>query len=263
MGRVWDGAKSRRPAVILVLHAGADGEIRLTVTLQGDCSLRLVLLEDHDELARLVSARLSDAGFAVDRFATLAEGRLALAAGCYDAVILDLGLPDGEGIALLKEARSLGSRVPVLILTARSAIADRVAGLSAGADDYLIKPFAADELIARVRALLRRTGAQYGAVVTCGALAWDRSTRTAMVRGDAVVMPSRETELLELLMTDLGKVVRKARIETSFFGLGQDYSSNAVEVSVHRLRKRLELANAGVEIVTIRGLGYLLRAQPC
>jgi DNA-binding response OmpR family regulator len=152
--------------------------------------------------------------------------------------------------------------MPVLILTARSAIADRVAGLSAGADDYLVKPFAADELIARVHALLRRSGAHYDATITCGALVWDRASKTAEVNGQVMVMPSRETELLELLLTDLGKVVRKSRIETSFFGLGQDYSSNAVEVSVHRLRKRLEIADAGVEIVTMRGLGYLLRALP-
>ena len=224
--------------------------------------MRLVLLEDHDELAGLVCARLGDAGFAVDRFGTQADGRLALEAGCYDAVILDLGLPDGDGIALLKEVRSRGNRIPVLILTARSAIADRVAGLSAGADDYLIKPFAADELIARVHALLRRTGAHYDATITCGALVWDGTSRTAEVNGKVVAMPSRETELLELLPSDLGKVVRKSRIETSFFGLGQDYSSNAVEVSVHRLRKRLEVAEAGVQIVTMRGLGYLLRAQP-
>lgn len=224
--------------------------------------MRLILLEDHDELAGLVSARLGDAGFAVDRFGTQADGRLALAAGCYDAIILDLGLPDGDGIALLKEVRLLGNRTPVLILTARSAITDRVTGLSAGADDYLIKPFAADELIARVHALLRRTSAHYDATITCGALVWDRASRTTQVNDKVVVMPSRETELLELLLTDLGKVVRKSRIETSFFGLGQDYSSNAVEVSVHRLRKRLEVSDAGVEIVTIRGLGYLLRPQP-
>lgn len=224
--------------------------------------MRLILLEDHNELAGLVSARLGEAGFAVDRFGTQADGRLALAAGCYDAMILDLGLPDGDGIALLKELRSLGHGMPVLILTARSAIADRVAGLSAGADDYLIKPFSADELIARVHALLRRSAARYDTTITCGALVWDRSSRTSEANGKVVVMPSRETELLELLLNDLGKVVRKSRIETSFFGLGQDYSSNAVEVSVHRLRRRLEIAGAGVEIVTIRGLGYLLRAQP-
>lgn len=223
--------------------------------------MRLVLLEDHDELAGLVSARLGDAGFAVDRFGTLADGRLALAAGSYDAMILDLGLADGDGTTLLKEVRSLGHRIPVLILTARSAIADRVAGLSAGADDYLVKPFAADELIARVQALLRRTGSRHDATIMCGALAWDRTSRTAMIDGKFVVMSSRDTELLELLLTDLGKVVRKTRIENSFFGLGQDYSSNAVEVSVHRLRKRLEFASAGVEIVTVRGLGYLLRAH--
>ncbi len=222
-----------------------------------------MLLEDHDELAGLICARLGDAGFAVDRFGTRADGGLALSAGFYDAMILDLGLPDGDGISLLKEVRALGNTIPVLILTARSAIADRVAGLSAGADDYLVKPFAAEELIARVQALLRRSGAHYDATITCGALMWDRASRTASIHGELVVMPSRETELLELLLTDLGKVVRKSRIETSFFGMGQDFSSNAVEVSVHRLRKRLEMADAGVEIVTMRGLGYLLRAQPC
>lgn len=223
--------------------------------------MRLLLLEDHEELAGLVSVRLRDAGFAVDCFGTLGDGRLALAAGCYDAMILDLGLPDGDGTLLLQEMRRLGNRMPVLILTARSAVADRVSGLSAGADDYLIKPFAADELIARVHALLRRLGDHYAATITCGALVWDKATRTAKVNGKLIVMPSRETELLEMLVSDMGKVVRKSRIETSYFGLGQDYSSNAVEVSLHRLRKRLNRENAGVKIETIRGLGYLMQAQ--
>ena len=219
------------------------------------------MLEDHHELARLVSGRLAKAGFAVDRFATRVDGHLALAVGCYDAMILDLGLPDGDGLALLREMRATGNRMPVLILTARSAIADRVAGLAAGADDYLVKPFAAEELIARVHALLRRSDARYDATVSCGGLVWDRASRTASVNGQVLAITGRETELLELLLADPGKVVRKARIETSFFGLGQDFSSNAVEVSIHRLRKRLEQAEAGIEIVTMRGLGYLLREQ--
>lgn len=219
------------------------------------------MLEDHHELAELVSDRLVKAGFAVDRFATRVEGQLALAAGCYDAMILDLGLPDGDGLGLLREMRATGNKMPVLILTARSAIADRVAGLATGADDYLVKPFAAEELIARVHALLRRSDARYEATLSCGALVWDRTSRTASVNGELLSMARRETELLELLLANPGKVVRKARIETSFFGLGQDFSSNAVEVSIHRLRKRLEQAEAGIEIVTMRGLGYLLREQ--
>ncbi|GGB62007.1 response regulator transcription factor [Blastomonas aquatica] len=221
--------------------------------------MRLLMVEDHDELAALVHARLSVAGFTADRFGTQELGRLALDAGSYDALILDLGLPDGDGLELLQWLRSRGSTIPVLVLTARSAIADRVTGLAAGADDYLVKPFSADELIARIEALLRRSSAKYDATLQCGAIAWDRRTRSAHIDGHPLAMTPRETELMELLITDAGKVVRKSKIETCFFGLGEDFSSNAVEVSIHRLRRRLEVANAGVEIVTMRGLGYLLR----
>jgi DNA-binding response OmpR family regulator len=221
--------------------------------------LRLLIVEDHDELAALVRARLGGIGLASDRFSSIDLARAAIQAGEYAALILDLGLPDGDGINLLKWLRGVGNPMPVLVLTARSRISDRVVGLEAGADDYLVKPFATEELIARVQALLRR-GIGHDMAWECGRLVWDTRTRSGHVEDRALLLSARETQLLDLLLRDRGKVVRKRAIEASFFGLGDEFSSNAVEVSVHRLRRRLNAVCAGVEIVTVRGLGYLLQA---
>lgn len=222
--------------------------------------MRVLIIEDHEELARLVQARLASARLLADWFPTAEQGRLAIEAGSYSAIVLDLGLPDSDGLTLLRWLRKRNDPVPVLLLTARSSIADRITGLTAGADDYLIKPFAAEELIARIEALLRRSGAAHQQTHECGRIVWERQARTATVEGKVLLLTPREMQLLELLLIDAGRVVRKARIEASFFGMDEEFSSNAVEVSIHRLRRRLETENAGVEIVTMRGIGYLLRA---
>jgi len=223
--------------------------------------LRLLIVEDHDELAELIVGRLADAGFPSDRVASAEDARLLIGAGDHAAILLDLGLPDGDGLDLLEWTRQRDASLPVLILTARSSIGDRVAGLNAGADDYLAKPFATDELIARVRALMRRAGANAGAALACGRLTYDPAGRVARIAATPLVLSRRETQLLELLLRHRDKAVRKSQIETLFFGLGEEFSSNAVEVGVHRLRRRLEQLAAGVEIVTLRGVGYLLREE--
>ena len=223
--------------------------------------MRLLIVEDHDELAELIVGRLADAGFPSDRVASAEDARLLIQAGDHAAILLDLGLPDGDGLDLLEWTRQRDASLPVLILTARSSIGDRVAGLNAGADDYLAKPFATDELIARVRALMRRAGANGGAALACGRLTYDPAGRVARIAAAPLVLSRRETQLLELLLRHRDKAVRKSQIETLFFGLGEEFSSNAVEVGVHRLRRRLEQLAAGVEIVTLRGVGYLLREE--
>lgn len=223
--------------------------------------MRLLIVEDNPELAELIGQHLAEAGFANDMVATAEDARAYVAAGDHAAMLLDLGLPDEDGIVLLRELRGAGHFLPVLVLTARSAIADRVAGLNAGADDYLSKPFAAEELIARVAALLRRSMGEQGGEIACGRLRYHVASQTLRVDDVTIVLAPREVQLLDLLMRHRDKVVRKSQIESLFFGLGDEFSSNAAEVTVHRLRKRLTAVDGGAEIVTVRGLGYLLRAE--
>ncbi len=224
--------------------------------------MRLLIVEDNPELADLIGTHLREAGFGNDIVATAEEARILVEAGNHSALLLDLGLPDQDGIELLRSLRAAGHFLPVLVLTARSAIADRVAGLNAGADDYLPKPFAAEELIARVVALLRRSLGENGGEIACGRLRYELASQTVRVGEASIVLAPREVQLLDLLMRHRDKVVRKTQIESVFFGLGEEFSSNAAEVSVHRLRRRLQTLEAGIEIVTVRGLGYLLRAAP-
>ncbi|MET0336588.1 MAG: response regulator transcription factor [Caulobacter sp.] len=223
--------------------------------------MRLLIVEDHDELAELIIGRLEQTGFPSDRVAGAEDARLLIETGDYAGLLLDLGLPDGDGLDLLEWVRQQDAELPVLILTARSSISDRVAGLDAGADDYLGKPFATDELIARVRAMMRRATTGANAALTCGRLTYDPSARLARIDETPLSLSRREAQLLELLLRHRDKAVRKTQIETLFFGFGEEFSSNAVEVGVHRLRRRLEQLGARIEIITMRGVGYLLREQ--
>lgn len=224
--------------------------------------MRLLIVEDNPDLADLIGTHLRDAGFANDVVASAEEARILVEADHHRALVLDLGLPDADGLTLLRDLRGKGNKLPVLVLTARSTIADRVAGLNAGADDYLPKPFAAEELIARVAALLRRAGNEIGDEIAYGHIRYDVASRTVLVNEQVTVLSLREVQLFDLLLRNREKVVRRSQIESEYFGLGEEFSSNTVEVSVHRLRRRLHAVNAGVEIVTVRGLGYLLREGP-
>ncbi|WP_232492353.1 response regulator transcription factor [Novosphingobium kaempferiae] len=223
--------------------------------------MRLLIVEDVAELAELIGSHLRQAGFANDIVGSAEEARILVEAGNHAALLLDLGLPDRDGLALLRDLRAAGHKLPVLALTARSAIADRVAGLNAGADDYLPKPFAAEELVARVAALLRRSASEHADTLACGRLQYEAGSQTVRVDGETVVLPPREVQLLDLLLRHRDKVVRKTQIESVFFGLGEEFSSNAAEVGVHRLRRSLKTLDARAEIVTVRGLGYLMRAE--
>jgi DNA-binding response OmpR family regulator len=220
--------------------------------------MRVLSVEDDDVLALLVVMGLKPLGFAVDRVATAEDCLAALATVVYDVVILDLTLPDADGITLLKQMRKRHDATPVLILSARSKTEQRVAGLDAGADDYLSKPFELSELAARLRALARRPAQVLGAELVYGNLVLIPAEHAANVDGVPLVLPRREAMVLENLMRSAGRPVSKTVLEDRLYAFGEEVASNSVEVHVHHLRKRLAAAKADVRIETRRGTGYVL-----
>ncbi|GAA4216836.1 response regulator transcription factor [Sphingomonas endophytica] len=212
-------------------------------------------------MADALAAALLQRGLTLDHAASLDEAEAYMAAVDHAALLLDLGLPDGDGLAWLRRRRAAGETRPVLVLTARGSVEARVRGLHDGADDYIVKPFDADELHARLLAVLRRQGGYLGVSLTCARLTFDVETRMVRVGDEVLTLSTRETELLELLLRRAGNVVPKRVVEDQLFGAGSDQGSrNAVEVYVHRLRKRLDEAGTGARIETVRGVGYLLRS---
>lgn len=220
--------------------------------------MRLLVVEDNKQLSQLLAKGLQTAGYEADVLATAAEARTALMTTSYAALVLDLGLPDGDGLAILRELRHRKDSIPVLVLTARGGLHDRVNGLRSGADDYLVKPFALEELVARLEAQLRRPGQILGSSLRIANMEFDTRNRQASIDDKPQVLSSRETAVLELLMRSKGRVVSKKQVEDHIFGLSGDVASNAVEVYVHRLRKQLSDKGAKVQIHTIRGVGYLI-----
>ena len=220
--------------------------------------MRLLLIEDDERLAPVVVRGLDRAGFTVDRMATVGDAREALLSAPYDLVVLDLGLPDGDGLNVLRELRGREVPVPVLILTARDAVENRVDGLDAGADDYLLKPFAMEELIARLRALLRRAPHPMSGWITVGNVRFESVERTVEISGLSVLLSRRELSLFELLMQRAGNVMLKEGLEDRIYEFDAEPSSNSLEVLVHRLRRKLVENGATATIHTVRGVGYLL-----
>jgi DNA-binding response OmpR family regulator len=218
--------------------------------------LRILLAEDDPLLGEAIANHLGQGAHAVDWVRDGAAADAALRAQMFDLVVLDLGLPRLSGKEVLKHLRDRALATPVLIITAADAIADRVAGLDAGADDYLIKPFALAELEARIRALIRRSHGHDRNVLVHGPLAFDAAARTATVDGAVVDLSSRELAVLELLLMRSGRVIAKEQFVEHLCGWDQDVTENAIEVYVHRLRRKLE--PAGVHVQTVRGLGYYL-----
>ncbi|MCC7041632.1 MAG: response regulator transcription factor [Burkholderiales bacterium] len=218
--------------------------------------MRILLVEDDPMIGRSVETALAQDGYTVDWVRDGAAGRLALdtANDAYGLVLLDLGLPRKSGLDLLKEVRRAGNKVRVLVITARDAVADRVAGLDAGADDYLVKPFSLDELAARMRALLRRDIAREDNVLRYGDLALDPTTRLVTRKGEPVDLSVREFALLAALLERPGTALSKTQLEEKLYGWGEEVESNAVEVHVHNLRKKL----GATAIRTIRGVGYVV-----
>ncbi|PWC33420.1 response regulator transcription factor [Azospirillum sp. TSO35-2] len=220
--------------------------------------MRLLLIEDNRRLASLTAEGLRKAGFAVDCVHTADEAAAAVTVAGYDAVLLDLGLPDADGLTVLAAMRDRADTTPVLILTARDGVEERVKGLNLGADDYLLKPFALEELVARIRALLRRPGAALGIALHQGNIVFDTVNRQATVGGQPLDLSRRELDALELLLRRAGRVVSKTALENGLYGFGEEVGSNAVEVLIHRLRKRLQAAGATAGVQTLRGIGYIL-----
>jgi DNA-binding response OmpR family regulator len=228
--------------------------------LIGD-TMRILLVEDNAELARLLTAGLAAQGLAADVVGTAIDARLALGSIRYSAMILDLGLPDDDGMNVLKEMRRDRDPLPVLVLTARGSVDDRVQGLRAGADDYLVKPFALEELVARLQALMRRPGELLGRSLSIANLVFDTESRQIFVDGRPELFSSRESAVLELLMRRQGRVVTKKAVEDQIFGMSSDVASNAVEVYVSRLRKHLAECRARLQIHTVRGVGYMIAEE--
>ena len=224
--------------------------------LSGNKAVRILVIEDEDRLSGILKVKLADIGFTVDVAGSAADAAAALELINYDAAVLDLGLPDGDGLAVLVAARRLGNALPILILTARDAVEDRVAGLNAGADDYLTKPLA--ELIARIKALLRRPGGVLGMTLEAGNVRLDTVGRELTVAATRVRLSRRELAILEQMMRRLGHIVPKAVLEEKLYGIDEEPGSNPIPVHVHHLRRQLEAAGASVIIHTIRGVGYIL-----
>lgn len=214
--------------------------------------MRLLLVEDDSMIGRALRQGLGDVGYVVDWVTDGHAAEIALGNGVYDLVVLDLGLPGKDGMSVLRELRRRRDTVPVLILTARDAVADRVAGLNEGADDYVLKPFDLDELVARVRALLRRRSGSGGPLLECGDLVVDPVGREARLHGEPVALSAKEFALLETLMQRPGAVLSREQLEDALYGWEREVGSNAVEVHLHNLRRKL-----GADFIrNVRGVGY-------
>lgn len=216
--------------------------------------MKLLLVEDDALLGDGVRAGLKQAGFAVDWVQDGLAAKVALDSEEYDLLVLDLGLPKLSGMDLLKSVRAKRASLPVLILTARDTVADRVAGLNAGADDYLVKPFDLDELIARLNALLRRSAGQVELTLQHGAIELTPASHQVRLAGTDVSMSAREFSLLHTLLLHTGRVHSREQLEQTLYGWGEEVESNAIEVHVHHLRKKL----GGDLIRTLRGVGYVI-----
>ncbi|HZZ91915.1 MAG TPA: response regulator transcription factor [Usitatibacter sp.] len=219
--------------------------------------MRLLLVEDDAMIGAAAQEGLRREGHAVDWVRDGAQASAALANGVYEAMLLDLGLPKRDGLTVLRELRAKRSDLPVIVITARDAVADRVAGLDAGADDYLVKPFDLDELGARLRAVARRRSGRAAATLNVGDLELDTAARRARWKGKEVALSAREFTLVETMAERPGAYFTRAQLEDRLYGWGEEVGSNAVEVHIHALRRKL----APSVIRTVRGLGYCLAPE--
>lgn len=220
---------------------------------------RILLVEDHERLAQLICKGLAAAGIAVDVFPRIDEAWAAVQQIPYEAVVLDRGLPDGDGLVLLQKLRNADLGVPCLVLTAREALHDRIEGLDAGADDYLPKPFAMDELVARVRALLRRPVEHRPLEPSHGDLTLRPDAGVMCSGNDRVTLAPAEMQIMLLLVGSSKDVVRRRALEAAGWGLSEAVTPNALDVALHRIRRKLRAIGSRQRIVNMRGLGYALR----
>jgi len=219
--------------------------------------MRLLLIEDDTLLGDGIQAGLTQANYAVDWVTDGCAGEHALKVETYEALILDLTLPKKDGLKILKDLRARGDTLPVLILTARDTVNDKVIGLDSGADDYLVKPFDLDELSARLRALLRRHSGRATPYIEHGNLRLDPAAHTLTQEGQPVMLSQREFAILQTLLENAGKILSRSSLEESLYGWNEEIESNAVEVHIHHLRQKL-----GKELIrTVRGIGYMIPSR--
>lgn len=218
--------------------------------------MKLLIVEDHQELNTLLSRHLERIGFAVDGVSTGRKALHAIAMGDYDAMLLDLGLPDIDGMEVLEQCQKIGKRIPCILLTARDALESRLAGLNGGADDYVLKPFEMTELEARLRAVLRRAQAVHQQKLSLGNVAFETESRFATVNGKQVDLLRREAMLLEEMLKVWPRITVKERLEEHLYASRESVTLNAVEALVSRLRRKLREGGADVQIDTVRGIGY-------
>lgn len=219
--------------------------------------MKVLLVEDNPELRAMIAAHLTTRGLRVDALATGNDARAALALSTYDILLLDLGLPDGDGLELITEITSRPNfHLPIIVITARDALSSRVAGLNAGADDYLIKPFDLLELQARIHAVLRRPGERQSQMLICGDVTFDTGSREGYVGSRAMLLPKREAAMLEELIRAQRRTVVRDVLEDRLYAFNEPVTPNAIEAVVSRLRKKLELLGATARIETKRGIGY-------
>lgn len=223
--------------------------------------MRILLVEDEVELATALRGALSRRGFVVDWVPNLEQAREALRDPGLRVVLLDRRLPDGDGVTLLPLVRALPDPPATIMLTARGETAERVEGLDSGADDYLVKPFELDELLARLRVVTRRRDGAAVEILVLGALTFDAVHREARVGGQPLALPRRELALLDMLLRRAGRVVLREAIEAAIFGFDDAPVSNTLDSHVSRLRRRLADARAGVTIHALRGVGYMAKAE--
>lgn len=221
--------------------------------------MRLLLIEDSARLRDLVTEAVRAAGWRIDAVSCVSEAEAATATAQYDALLLDLGLPDGDGVEFIRARRIARDQTPILVLSARSTVDDRVAGLDAGADDYLVKPFNSRELLARVRALMRRAPLSAQPVLEAGRLRFDPAAGAVFCGEEPLKLSPRERGLLEILMRNVGRVVTSSHLEEALSEFDGPTSRNAVELMLSRLRRKLAPFDIGAAIETVRSVGYLLR----
>lgn len=223
--------------------------------------MRLLVVEDEPEMALALQSALRRHDMIADHADTLASAMEMIPLGSYDAIILDRGLPDGDGLSLIPRIRQYRASIPVIVLTARGRLAERISGLDSGADDYLPKPFAFDELLARLRAVMRRPDHLRPMAVKLGRLSLDLDHREARVENMRFDLPRRELLVLEALMRRAGRMVPREILMEAVFGMGDEVQSNTLDSHVSRLRRKLADADAGVTINGVRGVGYMLLEQ--
>ncbi len=220
--------------------------------------MRLLVVEDNERLAELMARLLAENRFTADVVSTVEEASAAVDLVDYDLILLDLSLPDGDGREILRSLRRAGHATRILVITARAEVVERVAALNDGADDYLVKPFSLDELLARIRALLRRPSEPAQTVLSAGKLSLDTQSQTLRVGGEVTPLTRRELGVLASLLSHRGQLVSRRKLEEAVYSFDEEVTPNAIEAAVSRLRRRLDTLGAAVDITSMRGLGYIL-----